>query len=145
MLEKALIKAIHKYLPKLLHHQSNTSGSLTHNGIPDQYYDGTLDDLWVEYKQLGNMPRDGIVGRVDAKKRGCYSPLQFDWMCRRWRHRALSGGDPNVLGVVGLPNRTAVVQYNPVQWEEGTSVAEAMTYAEVAEIILGRTGPPMEK
>lgn len=124
-LEKDLIKAVNKPLPKSIHHQSMTGASMTHNGIPDQYYDGSLRDLWIEYKMLSAMPRSGLVGFVDKKKRGCYSPLQYEWMERRYRN-SLPHGRPNVVGIVGLPNRTAVIQTTPAEWREGSPITSAL-------------------
>lgn len=142
MLEKNLIKAINNRLPKKLHSQSMTLGSLTQNGTPDRYYDGTLNDLWVEYKQLEAMPRSGLVGMVDPKKRGCYSPLQYDWMLRRYNNCIAAYKQPNVIGIVGLPNRTAVIQYTPDEWLHGSPVSHAQSYDDVAALILAFVGPP---
>jgi hypothetical protein len=113
-----------------------TFGSLSQNGTPDYYYDMDTDiqfkrpDLWVEYKQLSAMPRSGLVGGVDAKKKGCYSPLQFKWMERRYNNCLphLS----NVIGIVGLPNRTAVIQLTPTAWCKGSPVSEARPLKEIA-------------
>ncbi len=97
MKEKTLIAAIVRPLPPEIHSQSMTFGSLTANGTPDRYFDGTKGDLWCEFKQLDAWPRDGMVGGVDAKKRGCYSPQQYAWMKRRWENGR------NVWGVIGCP------------------------------------------
>ena len=130
MLEGQLITAVNKYLTKLVHHQSMTSASLTQNGTPDRYYDGPAGDLWVEYKMLDAMPRSGLVGFVDAKKKGCYSPLQYEWMMRRYSN-SLAHARRNVVGIVGLPNRTAVIQRTPTEWREGTSITQAISLKEV--------------
>lgn len=135
MIEKALIKAINRKLPKSIHHQSMTFGSMSMNGTPDQYYDGPSRDLWVEYKMLKSMPRSGLVGGVDAKKQGCYSPLQFDWMERRYIHARSLLPVPNVIGIVGLPNRTVVVQTTPTEWREGSSISKAISLEEVITCI----------
>lgn len=151
--ERQLIDAVHRLLPITLHRQSMTFGSLSQNGTPDYYYDTDCDtsprlliqaygdrelaylkkkrpDLWVEYKQLRAMPRSGLVGGVDAKKKGCYSPLQFKWMERRYNNCLphLS----NVIGIVGLPNRTAVIQLTPTAWCKGSPVSEARPLKEIA-------------
>lgn len=123
MREKQLIAAVHRQLPKTAHHQSMTLGSRSFNGVPDQYYDGPKSDLWIEYKQLKSMPRNGIVI-------GAYSALQLRWMERRYRHSRAR--QPNVIGVVGLPDRTAVVQFTPAQWREGAAIGNALSIKEIS-------------
>ncbi len=143
MLEKNLIKAINNRLPRKLHSQSMTFGSASMNGTPDRYYDGSKDDLWVEYKMLDAMPRSKLVGGVDAKKKGCYSPLQYDWMCRRYNHCLAAGRTPNVIGIVGLPDRTAVIQFTPDEWLNGTPVSSTQSFDDIAKMILSFVGPPL--
>ena len=129
MKESTFVKYIAGKMPASVHSQSMTFGSRSFNGTPDRYFDGKFADLWVEFKYVDAMPRDGLVGRVDNKKRGCYSTLQYDWMLRRWTN----GG--NVLGIIALPNRTAVIQHDPEQWRLGSSTAAAIPWLEVAKKI----------
>lgn len=140
MLEKAHINAVQAQLKKLglLHSQSMTYASLSMNGTPDRYYDGRVNDLWIEYKRLTAMPRSGIVV-------GNYSPQQLDWMKRRWLHSPTH----NVWGAVGLPNRTICLQQVPGQWIDGTPVTAAITHAQLAQLIWdfchGSTHPRQSK
>lgn len=133
MLEKDLIKAVNKKLPKPFHSQSMTGASMHTNGTPDRYYDPENGryDLWAEYKMLDAMPRSGLVGFVHATKKGCYSPLQFAWMERRYKN-SLAHGRPNTVGIVGLPNRTVVLQTTPTEWREGSPVGMAIDLEELA-------------
>lgn len=112
MRESQLIDSVHKHLPppSVLHRQSMTFSSLSHNGTPDRYYDGPLGDLWIEYKKIDSWPRDGLVGGVDQKKPGCYRPNQFEWMERRWRNGR------NVYGAIFLPDKRVVLQASPDEW-----------------------------
>lgn len=135
MLEKQLIRAIDKYLPKEIHRQSMTGAAVTGNGIPDRYYDGPLGDLWVEYKQLKTMPRSGVAI-------GAYTELQLHWMERRYRYAQHRLEVPNVLGVVGLPNKTAVIQRTPHEWRNGTHINTSMTHKEVALCLSGMLSAP---
>lgn len=140
MNEGTFIKYVTGKLPKTVHHQSMTFGSRSFGGTPDRYFDGPLHDLWVEFKFQATMPRSGLVGGVNEKKRGCYSQLQYDWMCRRFAN----GG--NMLGIIALPNRTAVVQADPEQWLHGSSIQSAIPWIEVAsKIELFCTGGVSEK
>lgn len=136
MREKELYQAINRLLPKSIHHQSLTYGSISYGGTPDRWYEGEYDDLWVEFKMLRHMPKDGIV-------RGDYSAKQLLWMERRyhrprWKDEILMIGD--VVGIVGLPDRTAVIQTTPKEWREGIGHAAAMSLKEVAEWIIDFCG-----
>ena len=128
MKEKDLYRAIDKMLPKTIHRQSMTGASTTTNGTPDRYYDGPIGDLWVEYKQLSSMPRSGVA-------KGAYTELQLFWMERRFKNSNRLAHDPNIVGIVGLPNRTAVIQRLPTEWREGTPVNTAKSLQEVANWI----------
>src|SRR6478609_10798837 len=128
MREGGLISAVFKYIPPSLHSQSMTYASLTHNGTPDRYLDGSKSDLWTEWKLLRSMPRSGIA-------KGDYSPQQLRWMTRRWHH------GKNVIGLVGLPNRTVCIQHTPEEWINGTTVTSAISYKETAAWILDFCGP----
>lgn len=128
MKEKQLYTAINKLLPPRFHSQALTGASMHSNGTPDRYYDPEGgNDLWVEFKQLTSMPRSGVVI-------GDYTSLQSNWMERRYRN-SLAHGRPNMVGIVGLPNRTAVIQRTPTEWREGTPVTEAITLKEAASWI----------
>lgn len=127
MNEKQLIAAICHQLPRGLHRQSMTYSSLSYNGTPDRYFDGRHSDLWVEFKMLKAMPRSNVIA-------GGYTALQREWMERRW----YNGG--NVVGVVGLPNRTAAIQRSPLEWRNGTPVATAISLKDVALWIIDYCG-----
>lgn len=109
-----------------LYQHSNTFASRSGTGIPDSYFDGTHRDLWVEWKFQATMPRSGVVGGVDDKKRGCYSTKQFKWMRRRFNVGY------NVWGIIALPNRNAVIQTGPFEWEARSSVTSAIPWSDVA-------------
>lgn len=124
MRERQLIDAIHRRLPKTLHRQSMTMGSLTQNGTPDYFYDGPKSDLWIEYKQLRSIPRDFII-------QAPLTELQRRWLNRRYKH------GQNVRVVVGLLRHRAVILHYPAQFEQGISLIEtgSLSYDEVARWI----------
>lgn len=132
MKEGNTIASVGRKLPKSIHSQSMTLGARSFTGTPDRYYDGLVADLWVEWKQMDSMPRDKRVGGITPmkeRKKGKYTTRQFEWMCRR--HKV----GKNVLGIIGLPDRTAVIQYTPEEWEFGTSITAAVSIEEVAFVI----------
>jgi len=120
--EKDLIAAIHRRLRRDLHHQSMTSASLTHNGTPDQYYDGPIRDFWIEYKMLKSMPRDKLA-------KGNLSALQLEWLTRRYDN---SKPYHNAAVVVGLSDKTACVQVMKERWLTGTPIELSIPLKEVA-------------
>lgn len=135
MKEKDLYRAIDKEIPRSIYRMSMTGAAMTANGVPDRYYDGENSDLWVEYKMLKNIPRSKIVV-------GAYTPLQLHWMERRWNNYQ---GRPhinaaNVVGIVGLPNKTAVIQFTPQEWREGSPIIKAMDIGQVAKWITAYCG-----
>lgn len=127
-LYRAVDRALPKYVPKPrsgIHRQSMTGTSF--GGTVDRYYDGTVRDLWAEYKMLASEPKAGVI-------KGAYTPLQLDWMMRRWN----TGG--NVIGVVGVRGKGAVIQTEPEEWLHGTSQPRYLTPREVAEWIIAYCG-----
>ncbi len=134
MKESTLVKWVKDHLPSTIHSQSMTFGSMSMNGTPDRYFDGPAGDLWIEFKQISAWPRDGLVGGVDDKKRGCYSTLQFRWMERRWK------AGKNVLGVIGLPDKRVVIQYYPSAWKNKSSIEDALPRQALIDIIVNHCG-----
>ncbi len=134
MKESTLVKWVKDHLPSTIHSQSMTFGSLSMNGTPDRYFDGPRGDLWIEFKQISATPRDGLVGGVDDKKRGCYSALQFRWMERRWK------AGKNVLGVIGLPDKRVVIQRTPSAWKNKTPIEDALPRQALIDIIVNHCG-----
>lgn len=110
-----------------IHRQSMTYGTMSFAGTPDKYYDGTKQDLWIEWKCLRHMPRSGIVI-------GEYTQLQLDWMTRRLR------AGSNIIGVVGLPNKLVCPQFHPGQWEKGTPATGAIQMRELASWVIDFCG-----
>ncbi len=122
-IEDHVKRAVNNALPKTVHKQSMTAASMTANGIPDHYYDGTERDLWNEFKFWErSLKSSSIVGGVDANKRGYYSPLQYAWMSRRW------AVGRNVIGMIGLPDNRVVIQRTPGEWVHGTDLSTTPTY-----------------
>lgn len=115
---------VHAFLPPItkFHRQSMNSAATTFNGTPDMYYDGDVKDLWVEYKWLDHVPKNGIII-------GAYTELQLRWMKRRY------AAGKNVWGIIGVPGG-GVIQDTPQEWEHGTSIAYTMTRKEIARLIL---------
>lgn len=126
--ERDLYQAINRLLPRDCFHQSLTGAAMTGNGIPDRFYCSPRGTCWIEFKQLSSMPRSGIV-------RGALTALQLQWLERRYNNCKSLARPTDVAVVIGLPNRTAVVQTTPTEWREGTHVTTAMSFKEVSSWI----------
>lgn len=124
MRERQLIDAIHRRLPMSLFRQGMTGAAMTGNGVPDYYYDGPKSDLWIEYKQLKAMPRNGVVNAL-----ALVTPLQSRWLHRRSRN------GQNAAICVGLPNKRAVLfteAFDGTGLVTHAPATDARTYNEVA-------------
>ncbi len=132
MREGQFVQNFNKKLPRTLHQQPNTGG---YSSTPDRYYDGPKSDLWVEWKLLERLPRDGIVrvlpiARVKKQPNGHLSVGQYTWINRRYRN----GG--NAMVMVAMPDRKSILAFHsPVDWDNGKSTDGAMTIEETIEWI----------
>jgi hypothetical protein len=134
--------AIRKRLPLDKLHWQPMTGGMNSNGTPDTYIDGPRSDLWIEWKELDHMPRDGIVRvapkpRVKKQPRGHLTHLQLAWLKRRFNNAQRQGYSfqTNAAVVAFLPNKRALLMVTPEEWEYGAPVAGAITNEELAEWI----------
>lgn len=128
-----------------IHSQSMTFGSRSFAGTPDRYFDGPRGDLWVEFKHLPSLPRNGIVGGVDEKKQGFYRAKQVAWLERRFnnQHNLEDIGVAHdrsithrrVFGLVALPNKLVAVHSCPEEWRGGSSVQDALPRETVVDML----------
>lgn len=96
---------IEKLIPGTIHREKNSNPFS--GGTADSWYSGTLNDLWVEYKFLPQLPQRGIV---DSKRIGL-SKLQQLWLRGRYEEGR------NVAVVIGVP--TGGVILRDLTWENG--------------------------
>ncbi len=110
MKESGFIKAVTRLLPKEVHQQSMTGGSMTYGGTPDRYFDHQ-GDLWVEFKMAKTHGTRGY--NVGADDQGMLSELQKKWLRRRHH----SGG--NAWVIVGVPSdkTRGFILDDPDLWE----------------------------
>lgn len=64
--ETNFIQRVHRHLPKNIYRWKIAAAF--NNGVPDCYYSGPQNDLWIEYKAAN--------GRL--------SDLQSNWLTKRW-------------------------------------------------------------
>jgi hypothetical protein len=126
MREKALYNKVDRGVARIVHRQSMTGASRGMNGTLDRYYDGPNGDLWIEYKQLDHMPKDGIVrpaprSCAKSQPKGCLSAMQMRWFARRCRN----GG--NAWVVVGLPDGRALRFATILEVEQGRPASAAVS------------------
>lgn len=86
--ESTFIAGVHKHLPAAVYRMKTNNPYVA--GIPDCYYSGIGGDLWVEYKFVPKIPKNGTV-------KIALSALQRRWI----EGRATEGR--NVAVIVGSP------------------------------------------
>ena len=74
-------------------------------GVPDAYYSGAIEDLWIELKYLQKLPKK-------AKVVPNLSSLQKKWLLRARKQGR------NVAVIVGSPEGGFLL-LDPVEWQEG--------------------------
>ena len=89
------------------------------NGIPDSWYSGPVSDLWVEYKYVKTLPKNGVKPNL--------SPLQEKWL--KDRH---SEGR-NVAVIVGSPDGCLI--YTNLEWTKHKSLDHIITKQDVIDFI----------
>ena len=105
--ENTFIASVHKHLPEAVYHMKNHNEYI--GGVADVWYDGPMNDLWVEYKFIAVPKRDDTVIDLDLSK------LQQEWLRNRWNNGR------NVAVVVGC--KDGGVWFENGAWEK-TMTAE---------------------
>ena len=126
--ETRYYSAVHKLLPSKLHREK------MHNpyrgGTADVWYSGNLDDLWVEYKWLANLPKKAPVC-LDK----LLSPLQQQWLLGRHEEGR------NIVVILGTPDGAWV--FDGASWKEPLNPdvirTAGFTKQNVADYIYNRT------
>lgn len=140
MNEGQMRQAIKRYLPRIIHRQSMTGATEATNGTPDDYFDGTCDDMWVEFKVITHWPRSGILTvapilNVKKQPRGRLTVLQANWIKRR--HDV--GQNAHVM--LGLPDRKVlIIQGCDIYDDNIVDHCETVTLKDAAEWIIERCG-----
>jgi hypothetical protein len=93
--ETTFIGGVHKRLPEAVYRMKNNNPFL--GGLPDCWYSGSKDDLWIEYKFFALPKRDDTLVDLVSGKNPHLSKLQQEWL----KARACEGR--NVGVIVGTP------------------------------------------
>lgn len=75
--ENTFRASVHKHVRAVIYHMKTNNPYLA--GVPDDWYSGTGDDLWVEYKFVVIPKRADTVIDINTLP----SPLQRDWLIGR--------------------------------------------------------------
>lgn len=107
MTEHTFIRAVHRKLPRGIHHWKIAARFA--RGVPDAWYSGDGGDVWVEYKYLTRTPAKSFTPDLTA--------LQKAWLNKR------KSEGRNVAVVVGCPDGAVVlrhwdgqIQTNTMDW-----------------------------
>ena len=111
--ESARISQVHKYVPKeVLSWKINDQW---HRGVPDAYYSGNKTDLWVEYKQIAQLPkRVPLIPKL--------SSLQYQWL-REQKERGRN------TWVIVFSDQKHIILKEPNFWLEGVDPNIINAYA----------------
>lgn len=132
--ENTFRASVHKYLPADLHHEKMNNDYSS--GTADDWYSGSLDDLWVEYKYLPRVPQRGTVHLCKPNvKKPMLSRLQKEWL----RGRSTEGR--NVHVIVGCPLGGVILSC--LEWENPIPAADfaarVLSRKELAHWIIRQT------
>lgn len=124
--ENTYIASVHKHLPRALYRMKTNNPYVA--GIPDCYYSGDKDALWVEYKYVAKLPARVPV-RIEV------SALQKQWL--EGRHAE----GRNVAIIVGSPEGGVILTVGELGEELTASQFRMLmeTKQEVAEWITNQT------
>ena len=129
--ESSFIAGVHKHLPP---GRRNPYWMKNHNvytaGVWDIWYSGSRRSLWIEYKFIDRIPKDGII----IPK---LSELQMQWGLDRQAEKQ------NLVVVIGTKTGGFILGH-PNHWKNGllASVNPIYTRKEIAEWIIDYTEKP---
>jgi len=102
--------------------------TLMNNGVPDCWYSGNKDDLWVEMKYISKLPK-----RESTEIKSMLSDLQTEWIGDRYTEGR------TVCAIIGS-EKGWCIQTDPNQWENPILQCElTLTRNEVIEWIVKQT------
>ncbi len=107
MNESGYIRSIHKKLPASVYAWKISDRFCA--GIPDTWYSGNADDLFVEYKYNKNIPKRSFTPG--------FTDLQKHWLNARYAEGR------NVAGIVGFP-KAGIILLNGA-WNHPVKMSEA--------------------
>jgi hypothetical protein len=102
--------------------------TMMNNGVPDCWYSGTKQAIWVEMKYLGKLPN-----KETTAIRPLLSELQKDWCNKRHTEGRL------VFVIIGS-DKGWLIQDNPLLWNSPIFKSQLkLTRNEVVEWIIHKT------
>jgi len=125
--ENTFIGKIHKLVPAAVYRMKTNNPYVA--GIPDCYYSGIGGDLWIEYKYIAKLPKNGVA------------EIALSALQRRWvEGRAAEGR--NVAVIVGSPEGVMIFDgaaFVPEEMIAAHFRIGMVTIEEVAEWITEQT------
>lgn len=129
--EAVFVGSVHKHLDKAVY-RVGMANPYT-GGIPDQYYEGSRSELWVEYKFYPKLPP--ILDLLNRKARTKLSGLQETWLKRAY------GNGRNVAVILGTPDG-GIIFHNlswQIEYERDACVIATRSRKDIAEWIYNET------
>ena len=117
MTESNFTQSIHRLLPQEVY-KWKINDRFT-SGIPDSYYSGQKNDLWIEYKFIKELPVKRLIPKL--------SQLQLQWLNARYSEGR------NVAVIVGSPQGS--ILFKDKEWIAGKQPINFMSKRDVAHWI----------
>lgn len=120
--EARFVRKLIKPLPSEVY--SEGMSGVFSNGVPDRYFEGDTDILWIEFKWIKRLPvrKELVIPDLSA--------LQFSWLSRAYKNNR------SCAAVVGHPEG-ALILLTPQEWEFGISKYKSKSLDEVRKWIVG--------
>lgn len=133
--ETTFIASVHRLLPSALYRMKNHN--VYNAGVPDVWYSGPQDDLWVEYKFIELPARDDTLIPLAHGTRPMLSALQQQWLRTRYEEGRKVGV---MVGCKG-----GGVWFPGVNWDCEVSAGDFRSWVtprhKLAALIQHHTGP----
>lgn len=126
--ETRYIQSIHRLLPKKVYWMKNHNQY--NGGIADCWYEGSADDIWVEYKFIELPKRDTTDICLISGKNPALSALQQQWLRDRWNNGT------SVHVIVGTPQ--GGVWLSDCLWEQTFTAGAFREFLETKQQIADR-------
>jgi hypothetical protein len=123
--EARYVGRVHGHLANNIHHQG--MGLTATNGTPDDWYEGSKDTIWIEYKWWEKIP--AIFNLCTRKSTPKLSKLQQRWLKRGYKNAS------NVAVVIGSPDGSIFLPNLEWSGEVKRDDYIALSEAQIAQII----------
>lgn len=118
--ENSFIERVNSKLhPDVYHEKTNNP---YRRGMPDVYYEGKKEILWIEYKFIDHIPKA-------IMPKDLLTANQYGWLMRNWEN------NKNCACIVGFPHPDGGVIFLPYQFDQKHTITSTISPREIASWI----------